>query len=231
LRAFYIDVNIESKKTTLMDKPRSNPLFVSKSQESVRMFEKDWMEALSKVHFSVPLLLYLPVIAWCLWHTEGRWSSAAWFAGGLFAWTLVEYVLHRFLFHWTPPGRWGARLHFIFHGVHHDYPNDRLRLVMPPVVSLPLALLFFALYWHILGAPAVYPFFAGFVSGYLCYDMMHYAVHHLHGKHPLWQRIKQHHMLHHFQQPNKGFGVSNPFWDIVFQTTFELGKKSPPKAM
>lgn len=193
------------------------------------MFEKDWMESLSKVHFTVPLLLYLPVLGWLLWHSEARWVSVGWFLGGIMAWTFTEYVLHRFVFHWMPPGKWGARIHFIIHGVHHDYPNDRLRLVMPPVVSIPLAVLFFSLYRLLLGVPAVYPFFAGFLLGYLCYDMTHYAVHHLNWKHPLWQRIKQHHMLHHFQQPDKGFGVSSPLWDFVFKTTFVLAKKSPPK--
>lgn len=204
-------------------------LFVSNSPESVRMFEKDWMEALSKVHFTVPLLLYLPVLGWLLWHSEAHWASLGWFLGGLVAWTFMEYVLHRFVFHWMPPGKWGARIHFIIHGVHHDYPNDRLRLVMPPVVSIPLAVLFFGLYRLVLGALTVYPFFAGFLLGYLCYDMTHYAVHHLNWKHPLWQRIKQHHMLHHFQQPDKGFGVSSPLWDFVFKTTFVLAKKSPLK--
>lgn len=193
------------------------------------MFEKDWMESLSKVHFTVPLLLYLPVLGWLLWHSEARWVSVGWFLGGIMAWTFTEYVLHRFVFHWMPPGKWGARIHFIIHGVHHDYPNDRLRLVMPPVVSIPLAVLFFSLYRLLLGVPAVYPFFAGFLLGYLCYDMTHYAVHHLNWKHPLWQRIKQHHMLHHFQQPDKGFGVSSPLWDFVFKTTFVLAKKSTPK--
>ncbi len=193
------------------------------------MFEKDWMESLSKVHFTVPLLLYLPVLGWLLWHSEARWVSVGWFLGGIMAWTFTEYVLHRFVFHWMPPGKWGARIHFIIHGVHHDYPNDRLRLVMPPVVSIPLAVLFFSLYRLLLGVPAVYPFFAGFLLGYLCYDMTHYAVHHLNWKHPLWQRIKQHHMLHHFQQPDKGFGVSSPLWDFVFKTTFVLTKKSPSK--
>jgi sterol desaturase/sphingolipid hydroxylase (fatty acid hydroxylase superfamily) len=193
------------------------------------MFEKDWMEALSKVHFTVPLLLYLPVLGWLLWQSEARWMSVGWFVGGIIAWTFVEYVLHRFVFHWMPPGKWGARIHFIIHGVHHDYPNDRLRLVMPPVVSLPVGGLFFGFYWLLLGAPAIYPFFAGFLLGYLCYDMTHYAVHHLNWKHPLWQRIKQHHMLHHFQQPDKGFGVSSPLWDFVFKTTFVLAKKSPLK--
>ncbi len=190
------------------------------------MFEKDWLKLLSRVHFTVPLLLYLPVLGWLLWQSEARWASAGWFLGGTIAWTFTEYVLHCFVFHWIPPGRWGVRIHFIIHGVRHGYPNDRLRLVTPPVVSVPLAVLFFGFYRLLLGAPAVYPFFGGFLLGYIFYDMTHYAVHHLSWRHLLWQRIKQHHMLHHFQQPDKGFGVSSPLWDFVLKTTFVLAKKS-----
>ncbi len=200
--------------------------FVSNSTESIRMFRAGWMEALSKVHFSAPLVIYLPLIALCLWRSEGGLLNiAGWFLAGLFIWTLTEYVLHRFLFHWVPPGKWGERLHFVWHGVHHDYPNDRLRLVMPPSVSIPLAIIFFAFFRALVGYPHVYPFFSGFLLGYLCYDLMHYAIHHLRWNHPFWQRIKQHHMLHHYQYNNRGFGVSNPFWDHVFNTTFNLSRK------
>lgn len=199
--------------------------FVSNQMDSIRMFKANWMEALSKVHFSVPLFIYIPVIGICLWKTEGAiLKIMALFVAGLFIWTLTEYVLHRFLFHWTPPGEWGKRLHFIWHGVHHDYPNDRLRLVLPPSVSVPLASLFFGLYYIIFDTPSVYPFYAGFMLGYLCYDMMHYAMHHLHWNNPLWLKIKNHHMLHHYQEHDKGFGVSNPLWDYIFQTTFALKK-------
>lgn len=208
-----------------MTENNTKKAFVSNSSESSRMFRHDWMEVLSKVHFSVPLFLYVPLVAWCLWSAPRAWSSLGLYAGGLFAWTLVEYVLHRFVFHWTPPGKIGARIHFIFHGVHHDYPNDRLRLVMPPSVSIPLAVIFFSAFSALMGAPTVYPFFAGFVTGYLFYDTMHYAMHHLNWKNPLWQRLKQHHMLHHYQHSDKGFGVSNPLWDYVFNTTFRINKR------
>ena len=80
--------------------------FVSNAQESARMFKADWMEYLSKVHFSIPLFIYLPVIAYCLWLSEGGFfTTAAWFLGGLFFWTFTEYILHRFIFHWVPPGK------------------------------------------------------------------------------------------------------------------------------
>ena len=58
---------------------------------------------------------------------------------GYALWTLFEYWLHRLVFHFEPDHGIGARLHWIIHGVHHDHPNDPLRLVMPPSVSIPLA--------------------------------------------------------------------------------------------
>ncbi len=200
--------------------------YVSNQVESVRMFKANWMEALSKIHFSVPLFIYLPVIVWFLLQAQGNgWGILGLFISGLFVWTLTEYVLHRFIFHWVPPGKWGERLHFIWHGVHHDYPNDRLRLVLPPSVSIPLATLFYFFFRLLLRTPSVYPFFSGFILGYLCYDMMHYAMHHLRWNNSVWLKIKNHHMLHHYQEHDKGFGVSNLLWDYVFNTTFKLKKK------
>ena len=195
-------------------------LFVSSAQESSRMFKASWMELLSKVHFLTPLVIYLPVIAWCVYQTGFNVFFLIRFFLGLFIWTFTEYILHRFVFHWTPPGKLGARIHFIFHGVHHDFPNDRMRLVMPPSVSIPLALLFFYGFKFTLGISLVYPFFAGFIFGYLIYDMMHYSIHHLNWRNPVWEKIKQQHMRHHFMEPEKGYGVSNPFWDYIFNTTF-----------
>lgn len=198
--------------------------FTSTSMDSVRMFSANWMEALSKIHFSIPLFIYIPVIGLCLWKSGGNLTSLGLFLAGLFVWTFTEYTLHRFIFHWTPPGEWGKRLHFIWHGVHHDYPNDRLRLVLPPSVSIPLSLAFYGLFRWLLGTPSVFPFFAGFMLGYLCYDMMHYAMHNLRWNNPFWLKIKNHHMLHHYQEEDNGFGVSNPLWDYVFKTTFKLKK-------
>src|SRR2546421_350121 len=110
-------------------------------------------------------------------HDVGWWA-AAWIVGGYIFWTLTEYWLHRVVFHFEPEKGIGARLHWIIHGVHHDYPNDPLRLVMPPSVSVPLAALFFGLFVLVVGTPDAYPFTAGFLGGYLVYDMLHYHLHH-----------------------------------------------------
>ena len=111
---------------------------------SPRMFDNPLLERLSRVHPAVPPLLYLPVIGYCLCARSavedlGVAAVAGVFVLGLVGWSLAEYLLHRFVFHFEPDTRWGRRLHFIIHGVHHDFPHDPMRLVMPPSVSVPLA--------------------------------------------------------------------------------------------
>lgn len=197
--------------------------FISNSSESQRMFKRDWMEALSKVHFSVPLFIYVPVILYFGW--KGFVVAAITdfllaIVGGLFVWTFTEYILHRFVFHFVPASNWGQRLHFIFHGVHHDYPNDAKRLVLPPSVSIPLATGFYFLFAAILPTQYLYPFFSAFISGYLFYDISHYALHHANFKSSFWKRLKQHHMLHHYTDATKGYGVSSSFWDKIFRSDF-----------
>lgn len=205
-------------------------LFVSHKDESIRMFKSNFMDFFSRVPFYVPLIVYIPVIAWLTWRSfavfETEWYVfAGLFAGGVFFWTFAEYILHRFVFHYHPKGKVGQRIHFIAHGVHHDYPNDSMRLVMPPSISLPLAVLFYGAYYLIFGAALMNGFFAGFVLGYLIYDELHYATHHANWNFTWFQKIKKHHMKHHYQSPDDGFGVSSPVWDVVFNSGFR-DKKS-----
>lgn len=180
------------------------------------------MEFFSHVHPVTPLIIYLPVIGYMLYVAIGlRALSIAAAAGlivlGLFIWSLVEYSMHRWIFHYEPKSWWGKRLHFLLHGVHHDYPQDASRLVMPPVVSLPLASIFYLLFLGLFGyvAPAT---FAGFLVGYLCYDMIHYATHHFSMRRGAWLWLKQYHMRHHYKDDHAGYGVTSPLWDYVFRT-------------
>ena len=203
--------------------------FVSNKDETVRMFKNDFMEALSKVHFTVPLFIYLPVVAFFLYRSIGIYTFSfitilSLIILGIFVWTFTEYTLHRFVFHFVPDSNWGRRMHFIFHGVHHDYPNDSKRLVMPPSVSIPLAVIFYFLFKLILGQSLVAPFFVGFILGYLFYDMTHYAIHHFNMHNKFWLFIKNHHMKHHYKDPAKGFGVSSPMWDDIIGTNFPKDK-------
>jgi 4-hydroxysphinganine ceramide fatty acyl 2-hydroxylase len=206
--------------------------FVSNSQESTRMFKNDIFEMFSKIHFATPLVLFVPVVGYFIYKTFFVFHIAVLialglFAAGVFAWSLTEYVMHRFLFHYHPTSAFGKRVHFIFHGVHHDYPNDAKRLVMAPAVSVPLAFLYYYIFRAILGADFVSPFFSGFVCGYLFYDMTHYAIHHFQFKNGLWQKIKMHHMVHHYKDDENGYGVSSKFWDIIFRTDFKNQNNKP----
>jgi sterol desaturase/sphingolipid hydroxylase (fatty acid hydroxylase superfamily) len=200
--------------------------FVSDSRESSRMFRSNLLESVSKVHFSVPLIIYVPVILFFIWKALsskdfGLFNFFLSFGSGLLFWTATEYFLHRFIFHYVPKVKWGQRLHFIFHGVHHDYPNDRLRLVMPPSVSIPLALGFYFLFRLILPFSWLPSFFAAFLVGYLIYDMSHYAFHHLSLQNPILKKLKQHHMRHHYHEPDKGYGVSSVLWDKILDSDFK----------
>ena len=200
--------------------------YVSNEAESIRLFKLDWMNALSKVHWTTPVIIYLPFISFLVYQTTVNQTISflgglGYFFGGMIAWTISEYLLHRFLFHYQPASKIGKRIIFLFHGVHHDYPNDPKRLVMPPAASIPLATLFYLLFKVLIPSIGLLPFFAGFLTGYLIYDMIHYATHHAAikgGK--LWMAIKSHHLKHHFKDPKKGFGVSSPIWDRFFKTDY-----------
>jgi 4-hydroxysphinganine ceramide fatty acyl 2-hydroxylase len=196
--------------------------YVSKTNETVRMFKSGFMEFFSHVHPATPLVIYGPAIIYALyvalWQRElSVHAVAGLFLLGVFFWTLIEYVIHRYAFHHEAKTRIGKQFHFIVHGVHHDYPNDAKRLVMPPVISIPLALLFYGLFFLLFGssAPAVW---AGLAAGYVCYDSIHYAIHHFAMKAGILNRLKQHHLRHHYHDDHSGYGVSSPLWDYIFGT-------------
>jgi dihydroceramide fatty acyl 2-hydroxylase len=195
------------------------------------MFDNRLLELASRVHPVVPPLLYLPVVTICLVLAIGREnlgvpSVVAVFFLGLAFWTLAEYLLHRFVFHFEPDTTWGRRLHFIIHGVHHDYPHDPMRLVMPPSVSVPLATLVFLGFRLVLGTEWSLPFFAGFLIGYLIYDMTHFHIHHHRSDNKLSLALRRYHYRHHFQQSDRGYGVTSSLWDRVFRTVPILRRNS-----
>ncbi len=204
---------------------KSTKTFVSNKDESVRMFKSDFMELFSKVHFTVPLYIFVPVILALFGFSFFYFNLSVWVVLGLmplgvFLWTATEYLMHRFVFHFVPQSSWGLRLHFVFHGVHHDYPNDSRRLVMPPIISVTLGIFFFSLFTWLIGIALACPFFIGYVLGYLFYDLSHYALHHYNFKSKFWLDLKHHHMYHHYKEPDRGFGVSTKFWDHIFRTLF-----------
>src|SRR3954464_11075753 len=185
------------------------------------MFGSDLLARLSRVHPAVVPLIFVPadVIFFAIGAPDvAPGATVALVATGWLFWTLMEYWIHRIVFHFEPDSGPGARFHWIIHGVHHDHPNDPLRLVMPPSVSVPLSSLFCVGFWAVLDTPHWYAFGAGFLAGYLLYDMTHYFLHHHKPKSRLGKRLRELHMRHHFQDDTTGFGISAPYWDTVFRT-------------
>ncbi len=190
----------------------------------MRLFENDLLERLSHVYPLTPLLVWMPVIAALLWHTLARRRLeagvvAALAAAGLVVWSLTEYAIHRFAFHLAPTSRVRRRVQFIFHGVHHEDPDDPTRLLIPPALAIAMAAILYALFRIVLGPAGVEPFFACFLLGYLVYDYTHFAIHHRRPRTPLGRYLRRRHMLHHFVTPDARWGVTSPLWDWVFRTT------------
>lgn len=234
--------------TATMPKVATERRYVDNSDTTCRMFRSDLFETLSHVQPWVPHVIFVPVIAVSLWaalRVQTAGQAAAWVLGGLVFWTLLEYVIHRFLFH---PPEWieedtrritGSlrpgeavipalptlrhKFYFLVHGVHHDYPNDSTRLVMPPSVSVPLTALIFLGFRAAVGsaAPAA---FAGFILGYLTYDTIHFATHHFRASGSVSKFLKKRHFRHHYADSSNDFGVSSPLWDILFGTMSREGK-------
>lgn len=205
------------------------PKHMAPQKGEIRLFKNALLERLSKISPVTVLLVYVPLILFSAWKSFDIGITTVSFAGmfffGIAFWTLFEYVFHRYVFHFTPRGPFQERVSFLFHGVHHQYPNDKKRLVMPITLSLAIASLLFIPFVFIF-ADLVWAFWAGFMLGYLGYDMVHYSIHHFKRPEVRWlNNIWKSHIDHHFRDSNKGYGVSSPIWDHVFGTV-QKSKKS-----
>ncbi|KAK5111446.1 hypothetical protein LTR62_004898 [Meristemomyces frigidus] len=206
-----------------------------KGGESAPLFG-NFLEPLSKTPWWVVPSVWIPPVVYgtvlasqhlSIVSTVGHWLF------GLAFWTIIEYTLHRGLFHmdgYLPDNRVALTAHFLLHGIHHYLPMDRLRLVMPPTLFIALATPFWYFAhtiifynWH--AAVAAY---SGGIFGYVCYDMTHYFLHHRNLP-SWWKELKKYHMQHHFMDYENGFGVTSRFWDRVFGT--ELPPPPAPKVL
>ena len=196
---------------------------------SPRLFENQMLDKLSRVHWSVPLFVYVPLIVALVvvsFQLIAPLTVVGMGALGYLIWTLIEYFGHRYLFHWEFPGEFGRRMHFLIHGVHHDHPNDPLRLVMPILLSGPIMIVAWLVASLLFGTTLRYPGLAGFVAGYLAYDMVHYYTHHATPTTKVGLTLRRLHLMHHYRDHDKGFGVSAPYWDFVFGTAERRQKRN-----
>ncbi len=200
------------------------------SEVPIRLFKSAFLEFFTHIHPVVIVIIWLPIAVYFMTRavmTRSAGVSAiylpAGFLVGLFLWTLTEYTLHRFLFHYEPRSPRQERIIFLIHGIHHAQPQDKTRLVMPPIVSVPLALIYYGLLTLVLGPLLgipqwIMPIYSGLITGYLVYDLTHYATHHLPLRHGYPKFLKRYHMQHHYKTPNRRFGFTSPVWDMVFGT-------------
>ena len=191
---------------------------------AIRVFENGFIENfLAKAHPITPIFWFGPLIAYGVVRgtlAVGIIAVVGLYILGWLAWTLLEYVMHRFLFHLqahTPGGRLNS---FMMHGYHHEFPNDRMRLVAPPLMSWPLAAVVVALYVGVLGRDVGLALFAGTASGYVAYDWIHYYAHHFKPRNALGAWLKRYHLLHHHDATwaTHRFGISSPLWDLLCGT-------------
>ncbi len=194
--------------------------FVSNKDETIPLFKNPVLEYFSHIHPLTPVLTFTPVIAFTFYLglQQISWiGMMVFFLLGIFGWTFTEYTIHRWAFHYQPKSALGQKVHFLVHGIHHDYPRDSSRLVMPLPVSIPLAIIFYLLFKTLFD---IYTnaLFSGFILGYVVYDSIHYATHHFPMRRGAAKWLKDYHIRHHFEDDATAYGVSNPLWDYVFRT-------------
>ncbi len=196
-----------------------------KRLDGIKVMENDFIERyFATAHPILPGLWTTPLIGYGLYLgiTHARSSAlmiALVFVVGYLNWTLLEYMLHRFPFHLRAKGTFQSKFSiFMMHGYHHEFPNDRMRLVAPPLMAWPPAAIIGVAYFFAVGAPYWTVMLAGTLLGYLAYDWTHFYTHHFHPKGGIGKYLRRYHLEHHFKDADTHFGISNPLWDMVLGT-------------
>ncbi len=180
------------------------------------------LERLTRTHFLTPIIMYSSIsvvtVGYTIMYDKTNWYlTFLLYFTGMFFFSLIEYCIHRFLFHFDAETERQKKIQYSIHGVHHEFPKDKDRLVMPPIISIFLAAFFYFVFRFTMG-DAHYAFFAGFIEGYCVYLFIHYAVHRFRTPKNFLKILWQHHSLHHYGRNDTAFAVSMPLWDYVFST-------------
>lgn len=192
------------------------------NKKTIRLFSSPWLERLTRTHSFVPVFLFI-IYAGGLMVASIRFAEIAvataigLFLVGLVVFTWTEYQIHRRVFHLKPSTPKRAKLQYTIHGVHHELPEDKSRLAMPPVLSLAIASGLVLLFKWILGSFS-FAFLAGFFTGYAAYLFVHYLVHAYRPPKNRFKILWRHHFIHHYKDDTCAFGVSSPLWDYIYRT-------------
>ena len=197
--------------------------FKSNADQSPPMFENKLLNRLSQTHIATPIVIFLVYAIGLLWYTEIKTDIPTLivvfvFLVGTLGFTFMEYAVHRWVYH-PPHGASEAykQATYKMHGMHHDYPKDKRRLAMPPLVAIALATGLLFVFELVLGQYA-FAYLAGFVVGYALYLMVHYTVHIYAPPRNFLRALWVNHSIHHYSEDEVLFGVSQPLWDYVFGT-------------
>ena len=191
----------------------------------IKVFKSDFLEWFAQAHWTTPGIWFGPVIVYGLYQGAlafGLGTIPLFLAGAVMT-TLIEYFLHRIVFHWEPKTEGGRLQVFLLHGYHHEFPNDPMRLVLPPIGIWPVALIIGVIWYLVFGAYWL-PIFAGTAAVYVAYDWTHFYTHHANPNSGPGRWMKRYHMLHHHDSPNHRYGITTPIWDFVFGTYLPTNK-------
>lgn len=203
------------KKIGKLDKPDNHG--------TAEIFKHPILEKLTKTHVGIPILLFLLLAGFLLYRA---WFYShlpvglgiLYFLAGYLAFTLTEYLMHRYFYHMNPIQKWKKNIQYSVHGIHHDYPKDKKRLAMPPMLSVGYAVALYYLFSFLIAEQVNY-FLPGFLSGYASYLGIHYIIHAFPPPKGLFKVLWVNHAIHHYKDPDVAFGVSTPLWDHVFGTS------------
>ena len=186
----------------------------------IRLFRNPWLEKLTVIHLSAFIALWaglLPAIGVTGLYVAPTLWAVPLVGAGLIVWTLTEYALHRYVFHFEPRSPMLQQAMFVIHANHHADANDPLRNLMPPIVSIPVGMAVWSLSVWVLGAQGTW-FLLGFMTGYVVYDLVHYACHQFPMKGRMARMLKTHHMRHHHFKVEGNYAITGMIWDRVFAT-------------
>ena len=198
---------------------------------SGKLYESAFMERITRTPIWVPQIMWLTMSIVFFWIAATKtdilnYQILLLGVAGFVTWTLIEYFVHRFLYHTESNSDVLYDIQYKGHGFHHLYPKDPERLAMPPVPGLILSSIFLGLFYLLMGTYA-FAFFPGFMLGYNCYITMHYFQHVVKSpRYKPWKKLWVHHKAHHYSNPYAAYGVSTRLWDYVFGTMPKKGKRT-----
>ena len=193
-----------------------------KNKGSKRLFQNPILEKLTRTHISVPLSIFviyaLALLAWSVTNTSlSAFQTIGLFFIGVLAFTWVEYMVHRYVFHMKTYTTIRTKLQYTIHGVHHEFPKDKDRLAMPPLLSVTIATVLLLLFRLVMG-DFVFAFLPGFIVGYAAYLAIHYMVHAFAPPKNFLKILWINHGIHHYKDGDLIYGVSSPLWDYIYGT-------------